>query len=455
MSPHSATPASIIVGWPISRDPFHPRKTHFLPKFRRGVNHDLTAAIHYRGDGHLVTFAPTGSGKGVSAIIPNLLHYPGPVIVVDPKGENFAVTARYRLSLGHKVHLLDPFKTVPDEVLAHHGIQRASLNPLDLALLGGSGLDDDAQMIASLLAGETASLEDPFWDVSAKRLLSGLIYHEMDMARRESRPTRFKASVDGLFQDDPVYKLAVILDTQKPANYTKQTIGSGFLSITDKTRDGILSTAQAYLSTLLSEDLVSSIDSSSISLDDVREREDYTIYIVIPPTKLYSHASLLKIWIGTLMHTIMERKHQPKWRTLFMLDECANLGRMEVLRKAVTLLRGYGLQVWMFFQDLSQIEGLYDVDFRTMLNNCGVLQTFGLRRQSAADPLAKIIGKYKAPELANMDPGHQLISTSPGQPRIARLFKYFRDPAFAGRFDPNPLIGRRHTPIARITDTTL
>ena len=31
----------------------------------------------FRQDGHLLTCAPTGAGKGISAVIPNLLEYPG------------------------------------------------------------------------------------------------------------------------------------------------------------------------------------------------------------------------------------------------------------------------------------------------------------------------------------------------------------------------------------------
>ncbi len=65
--------------------------------------------LRYQGDGHLVTIAPTRSGKGISAIIPNLLTYPGSVIVTDPKGENFAVTARRRQELGTQVVVFDPF----------------------------------------------------------------------------------------------------------------------------------------------------------------------------------------------------------------------------------------------------------------------------------------------------------------------------------------------------------
>src|SRR3546814_5540681 len=60
------------------------------------------------GPAHLLTIAPTRTGKGVGTIIPNLLDYPGPVVYIDPKGENARITAHYRARFG-PVHVLDPF----------------------------------------------------------------------------------------------------------------------------------------------------------------------------------------------------------------------------------------------------------------------------------------------------------------------------------------------------------
>ena len=57
--------------------------------FRLGASRKRQSyPLHYAGDRHLLTVAPTRSGKGVSSIIPNLLTYQGSVIVIDPKGEN-------------------------------------------------------------------------------------------------------------------------------------------------------------------------------------------------------------------------------------------------------------------------------------------------------------------------------------------------------------------------------
>ena len=67
--------------------------------------------ILYGEDRHLLTIAPTGAGKGRGVIIPNLLRFEGSVIVIDPKGETWHVTARRRKEMGQEVRLLDPLRT--------------------------------------------------------------------------------------------------------------------------------------------------------------------------------------------------------------------------------------------------------------------------------------------------------------------------------------------------------
>ena len=63
--------------------------------------------ITYEGEGHLITFAPTGTGKTSVPVICNALKHPGQLIVLDMKGEVHAATAATRRAMGQKVHVLD------------------------------------------------------------------------------------------------------------------------------------------------------------------------------------------------------------------------------------------------------------------------------------------------------------------------------------------------------------
>jgi hypothetical protein len=82
---------------------------------------------------HLLTIAPTGSGKGRGVLIPNILTYCGPALVLDIRGELYQVTARRRRELGHQVVKLDPFRVIDDRT--------DGLNPLDVLTLEGADLE--------------------------------------------------------------------------------------------------------------------------------------------------------------------------------------------------------------------------------------------------------------------------------------------------------------------------
>jgi type IV secretion system protein VirD4 len=60
---------------------------------------------------HTLIVARTRTGKGTRVIIPTLLRYSGSMVVIDPKGENAAVTARPRLfaKAADKIHVINPW----------------------------------------------------------------------------------------------------------------------------------------------------------------------------------------------------------------------------------------------------------------------------------------------------------------------------------------------------------
>jgi type IV secretion system protein VirD4 len=385
--------------------------------------------ILYAEDRHLVTIAPTGAGKGRGVIIPNLLHFEGSAIVIDPKGETWHVTARRRREMGQEVRLLDPFGAVSRKT--------DSLNPFDLFNRPGALLDADAEMLSSLLAGDAGFHKEPFWDNWGRSLMAGVI-----AAVAETSPAgekHFGRVREILMSDDAVYNLAALIENHEPLNrLSKQNISS-FLPITEQTRSGILSTAQSYLKVVNSDSALKSLSKSTISLESVRKGDPMTIYIVIPPDKLESHGALLRLWVGPLMLTVMGRRRRPKRSTLFLLDECAQLGEFGPLRQSMTLLRGYGLQVWPFFQDLSQLQRLYPKDWRTIFNNAGVFQLFGVANHLMAKESAELIGDVDADMLRNMPKDRQIIAISGDKAMSARLPDYLEDAPFKGMWDPNPM----------------
>jgi type IV secretion system protein VirD4 len=131
------------------------------------VEEDEGDPLWLKGEGHLITIAPTGKGKGRGALIPNLLTYEGPVIVIDPKGEAYSVTARRRREMGQDVRVIDPFGVVTDKT--------DSLNPMDVFDLPDADPSALAMEVAKQLSGGGQSLQDPFWDIRGHDLVAGVI----------------------------------------------------------------------------------------------------------------------------------------------------------------------------------------------------------------------------------------------------------------------------------------
>ena len=112
---------------------------------------------------------PPGAGKGIGAVIPNLLSYPGSVLVLDIKGENHAVTSRYRsVALGQSVYRLDPFNVM--------GEGSHSINWLDFLNHRCPSVVSRASALADLLVVHE-SAGSPHWNEAAQDLIKGLILY--------------------------------------------------------------------------------------------------------------------------------------------------------------------------------------------------------------------------------------------------------------------------------------
>lgn len=73
--------------------------------------------VQYGGELHHVLFGPNGVGKGMRVLVPNLLSIVGKsIVVIDPKGQLAAMTAKFRHQAGDDVKIIDPFGVLAEVV---------------------------------------------------------------------------------------------------------------------------------------------------------------------------------------------------------------------------------------------------------------------------------------------------------------------------------------------------
>lgn len=341
-------------------------------------------ALRYAGEGHVVTVAPTRSGKGVSCVIPNLLEHAGSVLVTDPKGENYAVTSRWRReNFRQAVHALDPFDIVGGD---------DAYNPLDLVQPEGAEGLDDARMLADMLVmpNDAREGEQAFWNEEARGLLTGLVLHVATTAPPELKTLLHVRRLLTLAPEE----FSVLLSDMRAseaANGLVARAAARLLQKADKEKSGVVSTAQSHTHFLDSPRMARALARTTVDLSALK-RDEMSVYLVLPSDRLEGYARWLRLMIACALLAIGRVRGQPRRRVLFLLDEFAHLGRMQPVARDIGLAGGYGLSFWIIVQDFSQLRSTYGESWSTFLSNADVLQAFGTNDWDTAEYLSKMTG---------------------------------------------------------------
>ena len=418
----------------------------------------LGRMLRYDGPAHLITIAPTRSGKGVGTIIPNLLTANRSVICIDPKGENARVTLRQREAFG-PVHCLDPFGI--------SGRATARYNPLDHLQADSLDLAEDAMTLADALVFDENETE-AHWNEEAKALISGVILYVVchdDAAHRNLSSVRDYLTL----APDDFTSLLTVMQASDGAGGLIARAANRYLSKSHREAAGVLSGAQRHTHFLDSPRIAQVVSGSDFAFADLKDSVA-TVFLILPPDRLDTYSRWLRLLIAQAINEMARSSAKPPRPVLFLLDEFAALGRLQPIERAMGLMAGYGLQLWPILQDIHQLRSNYGTSAGTFLSNAGVLQAFGVNDYDTADMLSKTMGRetityetggqsekdvmVKDPERSLsktqhlaarnlMDP-NEIMKLAPDalllmrvgeSPLIVKKLRYFADKEFAGMFD--------------------
>lgn len=437
---------------------------------RRGLplGMDGPRILRYDGDGHLLTLAPTRSGKGTGPIISTLLSYPGSVVVTDPKGENYAVTHAYReKALGHRVVAFDPFGIVG-------GL--GAVNPLDAIDPRSPRAIDDARRLAEsiIVSRGTPTANAAFFEQEAEALLSGFILH---VAEYQHGLRRSLATVRELLTqspDDFEAFLEEMASNPLPCHGLLARTANRILQKDARERSGVISTAQSHTHFLDSPQVARALASTTIPLTEIKHRL-VTLYLIVPVDLLDAYAGLLRLIVASVMNAFPQDPTPPAERVLILLDEFANLGRLDAVQRGITLLAGFGISIWMFVQDLPQLRSIYGPAWEVFLD-VDIVQAFGVNDLMTAKHLSELSGdatvhtttqstartaskaygngqrslsvaekqrRLLTPdEVRRLSADEQILFMKGHLPIKATKLQYFTDPELRRRAAPNPYIVR-------------
>ncbi len=417
-----------------------------------GRDPETDALLRYDGPAHLLTMAPTRTGKGVGTVIPNLLTAERSVICIDPKGENARITGRARQQFG-PVHILDPFGVT--------GKHSSAFNPLDMLDPDGLDVAEDANTLADALVFDEPGMSgDAHWNEEAKALIAGLI---LKIAVAEPPGRRHLGTLREFLTLAPE-RFSVLLTRMQDMDEASGLIARAanrHLGKSDREAAGVLSAAQRHTHFLDSPRMTAVLSRSEFRFADLK-RDNVTVFLVLPPDRLSIYSRWLRLLITESLTDMARDPTSPAQPILYLLDEFAALGHLAPVERAMGLMAGYGVQLWPILQDTHQLRATYGQRAGTFLSNAAVFQVFGVNDIDTAELIARSIGKtdaqyitrswsdgknsssehISARDLINADeimrlPEDRMILLRQGQrPAWVRKLRYYADPEFKGAFDP-------------------
>ena len=423
------------------------------------------------GPDHVILYAPTRTGKGVGVVIPNLLAWPGSVVVLDIKRENFAATAGYRAEAGQRVLLFDPLakdgRTARYNPLAH--IERSDPPAV---------LDELQRMAAMLFTGSDHA--DPFWSEAAR---IGFIGVGAFVAETPGRPFTLGEIYRQLTQGDPRLRFPALIEARsrqgRPLSPGCISALTDFCASSENTFASVRQSITSRMGLWLNPAVDAATSASDFDLRTVRQG-GLSLYLGASPDNLLRVAPLYALLFQQLVDLNSRTLPGPTDRpVLVLLDEFARLGRAPVLAHAFAWVAGYGLRLLPVIQSPSQLRGLYGADLaEEILTNCGIEVVFAPKELKVAQDLSERLGYYTyrarsrsrpsglaqgrrsqtesdqrralmLPQELMQLPGDALLVLKAGLPPVrARKILYYRERAFTDRLRDAPVVPSAPAPTA-------
>ncbi|WP_374404763.1 conjugal transfer protein TraG, partial [Niveibacterium sp.] len=358
--------------------------------------------LRHEGPEHVLTFAPTRSGKGVGLVVPTLLSWPASAVIHDIKGENWQITAGWRSRFSHCL-LFNPTDA-----------KSAAYNPL-LEVRRGAHEVRDVQNIADILVDPEGALEKRnHWEKTSHALLVGAILHVLYAGA--DKTLRGVAN----FLSDPASPFELTLHRMM----TTPHLGDGphpvvasaareVLNKSDNERSGVLSTAMSFLG-LYRDPTVAEVTSRCDwrIADLIAAEHPVSLYLVVPPSDISRTKPLIRLILNQIGRRLTEsldgsdgiaRRH----KLLLMLDEFPALGRLDFFETALAFMAGYGIRSFLIAQSLNQIDKAYGQN-HSILDNCHVRVTFATNDERTAKRISETLGTATELRAQRNYAGHRL-----------------------------------------------
>lgn len=311
------------------------------------------------GQTFLMLAAPPGSGKGVGIVIPNLLSFPDSVVVNDPKFENWDHTAGFRAAAGHKV-----FRFSPERLETHRWNPLARLSRDPLYRLG------EIRTMASVLFVSDNPKNQEWYNKAANVFCAVLLYLMETPNMPCTLPQVYEVAALGTAVGGWAQQV-MEARSSGPDALSTETLRelNGVFEASKNKSSGWSTTADIFrdvLSMYGEKTVAWAVSGDDIDFSKLRE-ERMSVYFCVTSEALKKYGPLMNLFFTQAIQQnsrVMPEQGghcadgslRLKYQVLFLIDEIAILGRMEIMETGPALTRGAGLRYLIIFQGKDQMR---------------------------------------------------------------------------------------------------
>lgn len=387
---------------------------------------DLNYVWFDRETPHYVYLGSTGSGKSVTAVIPECsfiatAKVKRSVFITDPKGEIFNTTSKMFKDNGYNVltldfrhpelsnhfNILEPVIKEFEKYIDYEKKRDESSDEnekLEFNNLAMSSFAETNRLITSLstmIMQDKAQQKDPFWNNSAKNLLEGLIgffleeYKSGNISREKITMTSIRKFQNSSMQEKNFNKFKMYIERKEYGTKSKDSLTS-ILSASENTYKSI--TAVFGEKMALFDDInVANVTSNSDFDFDLLGKEPTALFIIVPDEDK-TYFTLVTIIVGLLYRELVKLANLQNNKKLpiqidWILDEFANCPPLADIEAIVSVARSRGMRFHFFIQSFSQLDNVYGKEVaQIILDNCGLIY-LKTNTQDTAEAISKRLGK--------------------------------------------------------------
>ena len=339
--------------------------------------------------------APPRAGKGTGVVVPNALNWPGSLVCVDIKRENWTITAGYRAACGQACYLFDPF--------AEDG-RTARWNPFSYVSPEPLRRLNDLQRIAEMLYPDPPNV-DPFWTASARSLFLGIALY---LFETPSLPATIGEVLrQGMASDDEGFgqhwKRLIEGRNSGSRPLSSQCVRALYdvIDLAPVTASSIRKTFTSRLDLWLNPILDAATAESDFDLRELRKKP-MSIYVGVNPDDLHRLRPVLNLFfqqaIGLQTRELPERDPALKYQVMMLLDEFTALGRIPIIAEAISYLPGYNVRVVLVIQTPAQLREVYGIhNAETMLKSLAARIVFAPKDFADAREISDELGFTTVP----------------------------------------------------------